>query len=63
MGPVNGRGVFVPCKKSRVQSLYNTPHYTDLDTKWSCCGSQSFLPWNFTLGIIGRNGNFPIIPL
>ena len=22
-------------------------HSTDLDTKWSCCGSQSFLPWNF----------------
>ena len=26
-----------------MQSLYNTPHYiTDLDIKWSCCGSQFF---------------------
>ena len=32
-----------------VQSLYNThPYNTDLETTRSSCGSQFFLPWNFT---------------
>ena len=32
-----------------VQSLYNTPRYnTDMDITQSCCGSNFFLPWNFT---------------
>ena len=32
-----------------VQFLYNTLHYSmNLDKTQSCCGSQSFLPWNFT---------------
>ena len=29
----------------RVIRLYNTPHY---NMYWSYCGSQMFLPWNFT---------------
>ena len=33
---------------STVQSLYNTRYYnSDLDIIWSC-GTQFFLPWNFT---------------
>ena len=32
-----------------MQSLYNIVcHNMDLDIMQSCCGSQIFLPWNFT---------------
>ena len=34
--------------KEMGQFLYNTPQNTDLDITWSCCGSQIFLPLNFT---------------
>ena len=43
------RDVIGLIKGNTVQSLYNKPRYnTELDITRSCCGSQIFVPWNFT---------------
>ena len=45
-----------------VQSLYITPSYNmDLDITLMCCGSQLFLPWNFTRNYKENDHDCPFI--